>query len=58
MAKAKKIKKTLMEKYRVIKDRQWRDFDCQEDARQHLIICLEKGAITFCSIERVEVPEK
>lgn len=48
----KKCKKIV---YRVLKDKQWADFDSCYNARQHLIKCLENGAVTFCSIDKIEV---
>jgi len=50
-----KPKKCFKVMYRVKKEKQWRDFDTQEEARRHLIECLEKGAITFCSIIKKKV---
>lgn len=41
--------------FRVMKGRQWRDFDIQSEAREHLVKCLEGNFITFCSLEQVEV---
>jgi len=61
MGRHKKIE-SLPEKkkkrvYRVMKDQQWRDFGSQEEARKHLIVCLESGVITFCSLQYVEVED-
>lgn len=53
--KAKAPKKCEKEVYRVMKEAQWKDFDYQDDARNHLIECLKANAITFCSIKKVKV---
>jgi len=60
MAKKKETapKKKMVERYRVMKGEQWRDFETQYGAREHLIECLSNGAITFCSIKKVKVAEE
>lgn len=60
MTKTKKIakKKKTVEKFRVTKEQQYKDFDCQAQARRHLIECLDCDAITFCSITKVDVEEE
>ena len=52
--KEPKCEKKIVKKYRVMKNEQWRDFDTQDGARNHLIKCLESKSITFCSLQEVE----